>query len=281
MTLEQNQTTTSDVPRASRSTVGQPGDRVPENSLFDQVTRALTKAVHENIYRSRLMALAGHDLKQPLQVISMLLELLTAQIADPGAKPRMQLAHESIKRIADGLDRLALASRLDIDPDLPQRTIFPVADVLQLIKPTWQEHAANKGVELRVCGSSAYVTSDVAMLTTILDNFIGNAIKYTPRGLVLVGCRRVRDHVSIQVLDTGVGIQPERLEQIFVAFHQEDPASGGLGLGLSIAQRTATILGHRVRVRSEVARGSAFCIEVPGAAAPDLRLRLQPDLTAT
>jgi signal transduction histidine kinase len=263
MTLDQNPGATPDVLQAPPLRDQQPGCRVSESGYFDQMANALTKAVHENVYRSRLMALAGHDLKQPLQVVSMLLEILAAESTNPNAKPRLQLAHDSVIRIADGLDRLALASRLDVDLDAPRRLTFPVADILQLIKPTWHEHALHKGIAFRVIPSSAHITSDVAMLTTILDNLVGNAIKYTFTGRVLVGCRRGNEHLSIQVLDTGVGIQAERLEQIFVAFHQEDPASGGHGLGLSIVKRTTAILGHRLLVESEVGKGSVFRVQVP------------------
>lgn len=236
-----------------------------ETSLLDQLTIALKKAVDENAQRSRLMALAGHDLKQPLQVISMLLGLLAVQNGTVSMKPQLELAHQSIRRIADGLDRLALASRMTVDLDAPRRTTFPITDILKLIEPTWREHAAQQHVRFTVVPSSACVTSDIAMLTTILDNLVGNAIKYTPDGRVLIGCRRINDHVSIQVLDNGLGIRNEQLQQIFVAFHQEDSSADGLGLGLSIVGRTAATLGHRIRVESIVGRGSAFCVDVPMA----------------
>jgi signal transduction histidine kinase len=98
------------------------------------------------------------------------------------------------------------------------------------------------------------------MLTSILGNLVGNAIKYTPRGSVLVGCRRHGNRLSIQVADSGIGIGGERINAIFAPFHQEDPQSAGLGLGLAIVRRSADSLGHSIRVKSVVGRGSVFSI---------------------
>ena len=138
-----------------------------------------------------------------------------------------------------------------------------IADILESIDATWREHAAHKGVRLRVVYSSARVLSDVAMLRTMIGNLVGNAIKYTPRGSVLVGCRRLKNELLIQVVDSGIGIEAARMQALFAAFHQEDARSEGLGLGLSIVQRTAEALGHRIRVQSRVGRGSLFSICVP------------------
>lgn len=261
MKLDQDSVATQDVLHVA-SALGL-GNRTSGSSFFDQMANALSKAVSENAYRSRLMAIAGHDLKQPLQTISLLLEILGLQIADPDAKPHLQKAHRSIKLIAEGLDNLAMASRLDVDRESLRLSHFSISEVLEKLLPAWQEHAAEKCVTMRVARSSAYVTSNFAMLTTILNNLVGNAIKYSPGGRILVGCRRMNSQLSLQVLDTGVGIRPERLAQVFLAFHQEDPSADGLGLGLSIVQRNAAILGHRVRMRSEAGKGSIFSVEVP------------------
>ncbi len=220
-------------------------------------------AGYENLCRSNLMAVIGHDLKQPLQLISVVLELLGARMSNSEHKPRLQLAQDAVQRIGEGLDRLVLASRQGQPIPSPTPTTFTIADILQRIKPTWREHAMRGGVRLHVVANSSYVTTDVEMLSTILGNLIGNAIKYAPRGDVLIGCRRDKNHLCIQVIDTGPGIPPERIDAVFAAFHQEDPTSAGFGLGLSIVQHTAAILGHRIQVRSVVGKGSLFGVEVP------------------
>lgn len=228
------------------------------------LARALAIAAGDDPYRSRLMAMIGHDLKQPLQLISLILELLGAGLADSSdQKPRLLLAQDAVQRIADGLDRLVLASKADSRPPAPVPAAFPIADILLRIAPVWREHAMRAGVRLRIARSSALVTSDVEMLSTMLGNLIGNAIKYAPRGHVLVGCRHVGDHLRIQVIDTGPGIPADRIEALFAPFHQEDPASPGFGLGLAIVQRSAVLLGHRIDVRSVVGKGSQFSIDVP------------------
>jgi len=264
----------------SPSSDAQLGARTAGVTLVEQLTLALARAVDENEHRSRLMALAGHDLKQPLQVISMLLEVLALQVGNAGEKPRLELVRQSIRRIAEGLDCLALASRTTLDLDTPRQTAFPITHILTAIEPTWREHAAQKQVRFSIVPSAVFVHSDIAMLTTILDNLVGNAIKYARGGRVLIGCRHSKDFVSIQVLDNGVGIRAERLQEIFRAFHQEDTASTGLGLGLSIVRRTAAMLGHRIRVDSQVGKGSVFSIEVPIAAAPAGRDSMQTEQVA-
>jgi signal transduction histidine kinase len=118
-------------------------------------------------------------------------------------------------------------------------------------------------LQLIVKPCSAYVASDPSMLRAIVGNLVGNAIKYTERGRVVVGCRRRGNALSIEILDTGSGIAADQLGAIFDAFHQINPASEGLGLGLSIVRRSAEALGHKIQAKSDLTRGSHFCVEVP------------------
>jgi len=227
-------------------------------------SKKATKLAHEaqtKLFLSNLMATTGHDLRQPLQVICATLELLEQ---GPSVRPQfMKRALEAVAQLAGGLDRLAFASTLARGSDEPSITTFHVAELLRPLESMWRHPASHKGIRLRIVGSSACVTSDLAMLTSIVGNLVGNAIKYTPRGSVLVGSRRHGDRLSIQVIDSGIGIDAERLNAIFAPFHQEDPQSVGLGLGLAIVQRSANLLGHTIRVKSVLGRGSTFSIEVP------------------
>ncbi|HYW64300.1 MAG TPA: GAF domain-containing sensor histidine kinase [Bradyrhizobium sp.] len=212
---------------------------------------------------SRLMAVAGHDLKQPLQVMVMAIERVRAKLTDPKDQERLGYAVDAGLRMAEELDQLAETSALQAGFGAPQLRTFPISDVFESIVNTWRLHAETKGLRLVVMPSTARVVSDPAMLRAILGNLVGNAIKYTERGRVLVGCRRRGSFATIEVLDSGSGIPAERLDSVFDAFHQIDPASEGLGLGLSIVRRTSEALGHAIEVKSDLARGSHFSVRVP------------------
>ncbi len=237
----------------------QSGMRAAEEALV----RALEVARCSDEARGRLMAVAGHDLRQPLQVISMVLELLRPSLraADKRGARLLGLAQEACGQLLTELCALAEASAQS--ESSANLTAFPISNVLSQISPRWRHHARAKGLRLRVQSSRALVRSDPVMLTTIIGNLVGNAIKYTGQGSVLVGCRVRGGCVFLDVIDTGIGLTPEVQERIFDAFSQLDNASEGMGLGLSIVRRTAAVLGHPVQVQSEPGRGSRFTIEMP------------------
>ncbi|MDB5632533.1 MAG: sensor histidine kinase [Tardiphaga sp.] len=224
----------------------------------------LSDRLQRNI--SRLMAVAGHDLKQPLQVMVMAIDRIRNRLTDEKDRQRLGYAIDAGMRMAEELDRLAETSVLQTGFGAPDVKPFPIADVFESILANWRLHAESKGLELVVVPSQAQVVSDPTMLRAIVGNLVGNAIKYTERGRVLVGCRRHGNTLTIEVLDSGTGIPTEQLAAIFDAFHQINPASEGLGLGLSIVRRTAEALGHEIELKSDLARGSHFTVRVPLAA---------------
>lgn len=215
---------------------------------------------------SRVMAVAGHDLKQPLQVMVIAIDRARHKLTDDSEKQRLSYAVEAGMRMAEELDRLAERSVLQTDFGGPKLASFPVSDIFESIRNNWLLHAEAKGLKLVVVPSTAQVVSDPVMLRAIIGNIVGNAIKYTTRGRVLLGCRKRGNTVSIEVLDSGAGIAAEQLGTIFDAFRQIDPTSEGLGLGLSIVRRTAEALDHSVALASEPGRGSHFKVRVPLAA---------------
>ncbi|MDB5616007.1 GAF domain-containing sensor histidine kinase [Tardiphaga sp.] len=225
----------------------------------------LSDQLQRNI--SRLMAVAGHDLKQPLQVMVMAIDRISHKLTDEKDRERLGYAINAGMRMAEELDRLAETSVLQTGYGVPELKSLPIADVFDSIDANWRLHAEAKGLELVVVPSRARVVSDPTMLRTILGNLVGNAIKYTSRGRVLVGCRRHGCKLSIEVLDSGPGIAHDQRDAIFEAFHQVNPDSEGLGLGLSIVRRTAEALGHTITLKSDLTRGSHFSIRVPLAAA--------------
>lgn len=242
------------------------GLRFPPDAV-ELLKTALSKALRQNARRADVMAVTGHDLRQPLHVLSMLLETIALQSRHAEAAAQATLARRAIRRMADGLDQLALASRADADIGLAQACAFPVAEVLRSLEPTWGAHAGERQVHLRVISSSAWVCSERSLLTTILDNLIDNAIKYSAQRRILIGCRRKGNLLSIRVLDQGMGIAEDRLQRLVAAFHQGDRSSVGMDLGLSIVRLTAAALGHRVEVASRFGRGTAFSVTVPLARA--------------
>ncbi len=230
-----------------------------------ELRRALQLADRLQRNVGRVMAVVGHDLKQPLQVMVMAIDRVRRQLTDPRDRDRMNQAIEAGMRMAEELDRLAEASVMQ-SGGLPRPVAFPIADVFRSVASTWTSHATSKGLRLRIVPSHARVVSDAAMLRAIIGNLVGNAIKYTSEGGVLLGCRRIGHQLSIEVLDSGVGIPPEQLDSVFDVFHQINPSSEGLGLGLSIVRRTAEALGHTVSVKSDLKRGTHFRVMVPIAA---------------
>jgi signal transduction histidine kinase len=236
-----------------------------------ELRRALAATERANRYRGRLMAVAGHDLKQPLQVLSGVLERLERLDLPARDKVWLSLARGQAARMNEELDELAMASRLD-DAGLPHLEPFRLAEALEPLLPGWRDTAARKGLRFHARLGTAEVFSDRRMVATTVANLVNNAVKYTDRGGVLVGCRLRGDRVSIEVVDTGPGIPADKQEVIFDAFSQLNAEREGLGLGLSIVRQTADLLGCRVRLTSVPGRGSRFAIDIP---------RARPDQAAT
>src|SRR6185503_11733950 len=191
-------------------------------------------------------------------VINMCLTLLEPQLGDGEDKETLAYARAAIDTLSSELDALAQASRLD--QDRVRIAKVPIRRVLDNIRDNWSLRARSKGLELRIMESDAVIESDEKLLGTIVGNLVGNAIKYTEAGGVLVGLRRRGDGYRIEVWDTGVGIPEGQREKIFDAFNQLDTHSEGLGLGLAIVRRTADLLGCEIKVESRVRRGSVFSV---------------------
>ncbi|MFE1597515.1 sensor histidine kinase [Methylobacterium sp. ID0610] len=225
----------------------------------------------------RLLAVAGHDLKQPLQVALISIERAVFDGVEPRAAGRLAMAIDALQRLGRELDELA-RSALAGGPS-PRIQAVPLAPLLAQAQAEWQVHADHRGVRLHVQPTSLCARTDASMLATILRNLVGNAIAYVrPGGQVVLGCRRRGGNIVLEVHDNGPGIAPERLESLFEAGDRGGRRDGtGLGLGLYIVRETARALGHPVRVRSRIGRGSTFGVTLqpsdrvtaPVAEAPD------------
>ena len=223
-----------------------------------------------NQAKSRFLAAASHDLRQPIHALS----LLAAQLDTSGRPADRDRAIAQIKAGIETLgglfDDLLDISKLEAGAVVAQREDFAVSAVLDAIRTQFAPEVREKGLRLKVLPSDAYVHSDPVLLQRIVANFVSNAVRYTERGGILVGARRRGSNLQIAVWDTGCGIPEERREDIFREFVQLDSPNRdrgkGLGLGLAIVARLAPLLGSRVELKSIPGKGSMFAIRVPLAA---------------
>ncbi len=240
---------------------------------------AKRQAEQANLGKSRFLAAASHDLRQPLQTISLLHELLAKQVLDETTLGLVGKLDETVSTMSSMLDTLLDINQLEAGIVRREMVDFPINAVLEHLRTQFTFHAAANHLGWRVVPSSRSVRSDPRLLEQMIRNLLSNAVKYTNKGKILLGCRRRGDKVRIEVWDTGIGVPEEQLQAIFEEFHQLDnPArerSKGLGLGLAIVERLADLLGHTVDVRSRPGKGSVFAVEVPiGRGAPPWRPRL-------
>ncbi len=245
-----------------------------------ELEAAKDAAERANAAKTRFLAAASHDLRQPMHAIGLLVSLLRDRVRDPQQQNIVGKIIAATRAMEALFGSLLDISRLDAGAVNVKCRDFAVAEVLRLLELQFAEEARGKGLDFRVVPSSLRVRSDPTLLERILGNLVSNAVRYCPRGRVLVGCRRRGSSAEIQVWDTGPGIPPAHAQDIFDEFFQiANPGrdrSQGIGLGLSIVKRTADLLGHAIGMRSRVGVGSMFSVTVPIAASPNREARL-PD----
>jgi two-component system CheB/CheR fusion protein len=229
---------------------------------------AKREAEHANAAKSRFLAAASHDLRQPLQTISLLNEVLARETDNPIALKALETQSDALCVIEGLIGAYLDMSKLEAGIIKPEFTQVCIAELFAQLNSEFAPVAQQRGIKFRISASNVSVRSDAELLRQILENLLGNAIKHTrPPGRVVIGARRRGTRILLQVWDTGSGIPTDQLEAIFEEFHQlENPARDrqkGLGLGLAIAQRLANLLGHQINVRSTLGKGSVFEIEVP------------------
>jgi signal transduction histidine kinase len=241
---------------------------------YATLERKVAERTHElelaNAAKSRFLAMASHDLRQPLHALG----LFVAQLRTP-LKPRertktIERVEAAVGEMNEMFNSLLDISKLDAGVLTPKIVDFPIARLLQKIETTFDQTAREKGLRLRVRRSDAWVRSDVLLLERIVLNLVSNAMRYTLRGGIIVGCRRRGEMLRIEVWDSGPGIPEGHRQNIFGEFFQlpgpERDRYGGLGLGLAIVDRLRRLLDHEIELTSTVGRGSRFTILVPVAA---------------
>ena len=233
---------------------------------------ARRSAEQANAAKTRFLAAASHDLRQPIHALGLLFATLADHVRDERTAPLIEQIDDAIQAVDSMLGSLLDISKLDAGVVEPTIGAVDVAALLQRLNNEQQPIAALTGNRLRVRTARAFAVSDASMLHRILANLISNALRYTCNGRILVGMRKRGDSIRIDVCDTGPGIPPESLDDIFLEFHQlgnpERDRRHGLGLGLAIVKRLAGLLDHRIEVRSVVGRGSQFSITLPRTSEP-------------
>lgn len=234
-----------------------------------------------NISKTRFLAAASHDLLQPLNAARLFTSALRQHPGlDAEASGLAERIDASFRAAEDLLDALLDTSRLDAGSYRPDVGGFALAELFDSLQGQFAVAAEQRGLRLRVAPTTLAVRSDPQLLRRIVQNFLSNALRYTSKGGVLLGARRVGDEVRIEVWDSGPGIAAEQRARIFDEFQRlEHPSpwgEKGLGLGLSICDRLAGILGHRLDLHSQVGHGSCFAVSVPrNEAMPARRQKVQ------
>ncbi len=228
-------------------------------------------AERANRYKTRFVAAAVHDLLQPLNAARMFISSLRSRIGDPALQALADNVEGALRSQDEILDSLLDISRLESGTLEVKRRHLPLAPLLGDLAREIGVLATDKGLHFRYRSSTVVADTDEALLRRILQNFLTNALRYTARGRVLLGVRRLDDELRIEVWDQGPGIPAEQHAEIFEEFRRLDSGgdlrSRGAGLGLAIVDRIARLLGHRIGLRSWPGRGSVFSVTLPRGAA--------------
>jgi CheY-like chemotaxis protein len=239
------------------------------NQRTAELTLARQQADLANNAKSRFLAAASHDLRQPLAALALYVGVLKRPHGPQTADVVDQIEH-CVGQLSELLTDLLDLSKLDAGVVAPKLSDFALADALSPLLSIYGAKARNKGLQLRCRTSIALVRTDVQWLSRLLGNLLDNAVEYTQHGGVLVAFRRHQGRQWLEVWDTGVGIPPDQTSVVFEEFRQlgDQARTHGSGLGLSIVAKTAALLGLRLRLRSRPGRGSMFAIELPPGQLP-------------
>jgi len=225
------------------------------------------KAESANIAKTKFLASASHDLRQPLHAMSLFLDVLEEQNQDSKQAMIVDMIKKSSHSLENLLESLLDISKLDAGIISVNKKHFSIQKLFDILTNEFNSIAIEKGLSIHFMPTSLCLNSDVQNVERILRNLISNAIRYTEQGKILIGCRRRKNSVLLSVYDTGVGIDADKNEIIFEEFQQLDnpgrDRSKGLGLGLSIVHRLAELLSAKLSMQSIPGKGSVFSIELP------------------
>lgn len=239
------------------------------NTANEKLAAASAVAEEANRAKSRFVAAASHDVRQPLNAAKLFLGSLTETDLSGNQAAIVSKLSSALESVEGLIGSLLDISRLDSATIEVQRSRFPIGRILDPLLQEFAPLAIGRGLELRHVECGLWVESDPYYLRQIIQNILSNAIRYTERGRVLVGCRRRHGQVFIEVHDTGPGIRQEELPLVFEEFRRLPRASGvadngeGAGLGLAIVKRACSLLDHGLELQSEPGRGTRFSVGLP------------------
>lgn len=236
-------------------------------ALIEDLRREKLAAEEANMAKSRFLAAASHDLRQPLHAMSLFVQTL-----EESELPRSERATlGNVRRATDAMEELFSTlldvSKIDAGIVLANISVVPLSPIIKRVFDEFLPVAKEKGLRLRMRNQTLYAKTDPVLLERILRNFVSNAVHHTSRGAVLLACRPRATNVSVEVWDTGPGIPEDKRKDIFGEFYQlrnpERDRAKGLGLGLAIVDRLVKLLNHPITLRSQVGRGSVFSVLLP------------------
>ncbi len=233
---------------------------------------ALAQAEQANASKSRFLASASHDIRQPLQAANLFLSALEREVQSDDGQVTYGRLQSALGSMSELLNSLLDISRLDSQSVAVNKGDMALAPLLDRLAQTVAPQAEANGLEFRLTGHAVFVKSDALLLERILSNLLSNALRYTEQGSITLRAEQRGKRVRILVQDTGPGIPDEEHEAIFSEFYQlgnpERDSAKGLGLGLAIVSRLCTLLGHEVQIRSAPGEGACFTIELDAGTAP-------------
>lgn len=259
--------------------------RLHESAILEREARlqdAWKSAELANRAKSSFLAAASHDLRQPLQTLKLLQAALETHHASGEGRKLVAGIGQSLDTMTSILSSLLDVNRLESGNLRPSVSEFSLNEIIDPLAGDFVAPVEERGLRLCVVRSRLIIRSDKHMLAEMIRNLLSNAVRYTDRGRILLGCRRAGDHVRIEVWDSGVGITEDQLRHIFDEYYQgtDSAVRGGFGLGLAIVKRLGEILDHRIEVRSIPGKGTRFFIEVPcgrsGVSVPEAAPAVHP-----
>lgn len=249
--------------------------RFQNAELVEELTMQKRVAEQASIAKTRFLAAASHDLRQPVQAIELLVDALSEDLANHPSRNLLDRIQEAGYGLRNLLNALLDSAKINAAAITAKPRHIQIAPLLKRICNELYTQAQHKGLDIRVADTKAYAYTDPALLELILRNYIENAIKYTREGRVVVGCRKQGMQIRIEVHDTGIGIPASAKETVFQEFYQlgnpERDKAKGLGLGLYIARSLGKLLNHEIGVISTEGKGSMFYVTVPQGEASQLQ----------
>ncbi|MDH3747252.1 MAG: PAS domain S-box protein [Gammaproteobacteria bacterium] len=241
-------------------------DVTERKRLEREINAARQAAERANNANSAFLAAASHDLRQPVQALSLLNGALRRTVTDERALDLIESQERSLTAMTNLLNSLLDISRLDAGAITPELEDFPMQRLMDRLSAEFGRQAQHKGLKFTANSCDSIVRSDPNLLAEIIQNLVSNAVRYTEKGGIRLDCEEVEGRCRVRVSDTGIGIEPDRFDDIFREFVQCNSAGAtneGFGLGLAIVRRLADLLAHEIDVSSDPGKGSEFTVTIP------------------